>query len=1091
MTPDRDGANAFLEARVEAYEHAHAAGGRADLADFLPPPEHPLYEVVLVELVRLDLEYGWARGQPTSLEEYRRRFPRLFSDLRLLRDVAFEEYRLRLQAGQHASVSEYQKAYGVNVADRPGLPGHTPGPFSAAHDFRPPSVQTDAPPDRHFRLQPTAGEAGALESVPASAGLGEEGPELLGDLRCSDPQTAARLVGLATTMPEPGSDFLDFQVVAELGRGAFGRIFLARQGDLANRYVVLKVSAELFGESQTLAQLQHTNIVPIYSAHRAGALQVLCMPYLGSTTLASVCASLQGGASLPASGQYLVQTLRSGKGPPAREEPRPPQPGHEPLQPAQTPASQPAALETLGRLSYVKAILWLGARVADGLAHAHERGILHRDLKPANVLLTDDGQPMLLDFNLAEDTKLRSTPAGARVGGTLPYMAPELLEAFRAGSPVRDRTPDGRSDLYSLGTILFELLTGRLPFGLLREPTPELVQRMLEQRRQPPPRLRPSNPAVSCATEAIVRRCLEPDPQRRYPSARALAEDLDRHLADLPLRHIPEPSLRERARKWLRRHPRLSSATTVGAVAAVLILTLAGALVGLRRQKEVAGARSAREQFCADKLTADFYLGTRDPDQTRLDEGIRRTHAALSRYRVLEDDRWLDSPVVGRLPAAEQGRLREDVADLLWTLARATALLAERSPEPGRRELLARALALNRRAEQTFPAGRTSKAIWTQRAHLAELLGQEEAGELRLEAERMPAQTARDHFLLGLELADRGQVRKAAPLLRSAVRELVQSLDREPWNLWGWFLRGNCHDLLHQDREAATCYTVCVALDPRCYEAYFNRGLVSFRERRWQDACADLGRAIDLRPDLPWAHFQRALAQKERGDYAAAERDLSRALALGLPETRAYFLRAEVRERRGDVQGARRDRTEGLRRRPVDEHSWLERGITRLGMKDSQGALADFANARKVNPRYLPAWQNTAHVLAELGRNDEALKAMQQAVSLYPDFVPARLGRGVLLARLGKREQAHRDARAALDRDASPRTLYQAANIYALTSRQNSEDRLDAFPLLKRALAGGFGLDVIDRDPDMDPIRNDPAFVRIVKAARDLRPEPG
>src|SRR5260221_1184798 len=114
--------------------------------------------------------------------------------------------------------------------------------------------------------------------------------------------------------------------------------------------------------------------------------------------------------------------------------------------------------EMLAGMSYVEAILWIGARLADGLGHAHQRGILHRDLKPANILLTDEGQPMLLDFNLSEDTKRHPTASAAQVGGTLPYMAPEHLEAFQGGA----RPVDARSDLYSLGIILYQLLT-RLP----------------------------------------------------------------------------------------------------------------------------------------------------------------------------------------------------------------------------------------------------------------------------------------------------------------------------------------------------------------------------------------------------------------------------------------------------------------------------------------------------------------------------------------------------------------------------------------------------------------------------------------------------
>src|SRR5260221_5587323 len=140
--------------------------------------------------------------------------------------------------------------------------------------------------------------------------------------------------------------------------------------------------------------------------------------------------------------------------------------------------------EMLAGMSYVEAILWIGARLADGLAHAHERGILHRDLKPANVLLTDEGQPMLLDFNLAEDTKLRCEGTVAHAGGTLPYMSPEQMAGLVAGGA----RVDARSDIYSLGVILFELLTGRHPFGTHLGPLPQVIDRMIEDRRQTPPR---------------------------------------------------------------------------------------------------------------------------------------------------------------------------------------------------------------------------------------------------------------------------------------------------------------------------------------------------------------------------------------------------------------------------------------------------------------------------------------------------------------------------------------------------------------------------------------------------------------------------
>src|SRR5262249_19098851 len=156
------------------------------------------------------------------------------------------------------------------------------------------------------------------------------------------------------------------------------------QSSLAQRPVVLKIAADVWGEAQTLAQLQHTNVVPVYSVHHASPLQAVCMPYLGALTLGHLLAEVQA-QRLPDSGAALVRCLLSAKTtvPPERAGvtavPCPaPLPGSGLLPPA-------PALELLQRLSYVEAVLWIAERLADGLAHAHEHGIVHCDLKPANV----------------------------------------------------------------------------------------------------------------------------------------------------------------------------------------------------------------------------------------------------------------------------------------------------------------------------------------------------------------------------------------------------------------------------------------------------------------------------------------------------------------------------------------------------------------------------------------------------------------------------------------------------------------------------------------------------------------------------------
>jgi serine/threonine protein kinase len=410
----------------------------------------------------------------------------------------------------------------------------------------------------------------------------------------------AQLAQTLKQLPKVGTKFLGFHLIAELGRGGSGKVYLAQQGDLAGRYVALKVSADIFDESQALAQLQHTNVVPIYSIHRVKPFLAVCMPYFGSTTLADAITSLMERGSFPATGAEVVRVLFERKGALRL-------PAHSPWlaetqtiagntdtavprEGAETPAAVPARmvrpttiLEMLKKIDYVKAVIWIASRLSEGLAHAHERGILHLDLKPANILLTDEGQPMLLDFNMARDTKRCPQDEAHLVGGTLPYMSPEQLCAF-----VRDgKGIDGRSDLYSLGVIMYELLTRRSAFPVYQGPREVVVARMIADRMKGSPRLRCWNPSVSWAVESIIRHCLEPEPARRYQSAAELIEDLQYHLHDLPLVHAVEPSLWERSRKWIRRHPRLVSSTTIIAVEAALVCVFSGIALHRRHQQAI------------------------------------------------------------------------------------------------------------------------------------------------------------------------------------------------------------------------------------------------------------------------------------------------------------------------------------------------------------------------------------------------------------------------------------------------------------------------------------------------------------------------
>jgi eukaryotic-like serine/threonine-protein kinase len=1050
-----------LDEIVEAFEEAQARDGHPDIAAFLPRPDRPDYLTILCELVRVDLEFGWRRGRPVDLAEYKHRFPDLFRDPALARDIAFEEYRQRQQAGDRPSPTEYRRRFGGDVEDWP------------SPQIDPANLSVDRGSGRDVRF--------VLESSETT----REQIEVLEDLRRANPPAAGRLARGLIALPEAGDRFLGFQLRRELGRGAFGRVFLADQEQMAGRPVALKVTADAMGETHALSQLQHTNVVPIYSVHRDGPLQALCMPYFGSTTVADVIAGLDGGKNLPDSGQGLLSTLADRK---SRDRASS-KPGEGTVPGEEAPSASPssaaidagpllsgwrgtAQIEHLRRSNYVDAILWLGLRLADGLAHAHERGILHRDLKPANVLFTDDGEPMLLDFNLATDLKL-NVRSSATVGGTLPYMALEHLEAFQ-GLP---REIDARSDIFSLGVILFELLTGRLPHEAQRGPAREVVPVMIQARQGPVPNLRTKNRAVSPAVEAIIRRCLDPDPTRRYQEARHLAEDLQRQVDNRPLRHTPEPSVRERVGKWARRHPRLTSTTTVAAAALVLIASLAGGLVARQHRLERLEARESLDRLGSEVKTAGLLLSSPEDSPSRIDEGIAMCRAAAERYGAVSDPGWMDRPLVGSLSAEDRGRASRSLGELLGLWAQSEVWRAEVAEGTEKKDRIAHAAQLLDRAEAIFGTSSIPAKLILVRADLARIDGRSaEAVRLRGVAATVPLHNARERLLLVPDRLDRGHYREALALAEEATR-------LDPLDASAWLLRGRCLAQLSRSAPAAESYGMGIGLYRGFDWAYFERGALALDARDYAHAIEDFNRFLSRRPDSLEARVNRALANLGRGDAAAAVADLDLVLARPEAPTRAYFIRARAHDALGQVDRAAEDRAEGKRRKPNDELSWVTRGLSRLP-GDPAGAVLDFEAALKLNPRSFWALQNKASVLSEsLGRTEEAVKTLDLAIARHPESVPALAGRGVLLARLGRRDESLKDAKSCLALDSSADTTYRAACMFALTSKTAPDDGPEALKLLSRAIRQDPAwLREIPTDHDLDPLRNRPEFKRLVEA---------
>jgi WD40 repeat protein/tRNA A-37 threonylcarbamoyl transferase component Bud32 len=359
-----------------------------------------------------------------------------------------------------------------------------------------------------------------------------------------------------TLAPTPSTDdptlgtvrsFGDYELLEEIARGGMGVVFKARQVSL-HRTVALKMilAGQLASEeevrrfrteAEAAAALDHPNIVPIYEVGELQGQHYFSMKLI------------EGGSLAQHAGRYA------------------------------------------GDQRQVAALV---AHVARAVHHAHQRGVLHRDLKPANILLDVQGEPHVTDFGLAKRLQpgMAGSLPGSGIVGTPSYMAPEQAHS--------DRALTTAADVYSLGAVLYELLTGRPPFAAAT--TLDTLLLVLESE---PVRPRTLNPRIGADLETICLKCLQQEPARRYDSALALAEDLKRWLAGAPVRARPVGRV-ARVLKWARRRPAVAALLAVSGLAALTLATLG---VGLwhhtRLRAAFAEAEEQRQEAARQKDIAE------------------------------------------------------------------------------------------------------------------------------------------------------------------------------------------------------------------------------------------------------------------------------------------------------------------------------------------------------------------------------------------------------------------------------------------------------------------------------------------------------
>jgi tetratricopeptide (TPR) repeat protein len=728
----------------------------------------------------------------------------------------------------------------------------------------------------------------------------------------SDASTMPTKLAVGPPLGRPPAERPDvdgYEVLSELGRGGNGVVYRARRIGL-KRLTALKVlrggpaadpreAARLRGEAMALARIGHPNIIQIYEVGETGGRPFLALEF-------APCGSLEA-------------RLRDG-----------PQPAREAA----------ALLETLARAIHA----------------AHRAGVVHRDLKPANVLFAEDGTPKIADFGLAK--RLNADDAQTCSGdilGTPNYMAPEQARG-------RSAAAGPAADVYALGAILYELLTGRPPFD--GETVWDTLEQVIGWDPPPPRQLAPKVPRD---LETICLKCLHKDPLRRYAGADGLADDLAHFLAGRPILARPTPAW-ERAWKWIRRRP----AATAGVA---LALTLTAALaVAHEADLRTRRARAEREAAIADvdrllqgvqgQVNAGHWSEARDqlhdgaltrltaarlsfPSDARLDElaeaadGLQRKidgrltdESRLRRFRSLRQDvGFAAAPFSGSNADDRLRRTRAAVGDAL----RLFDLVPDRGGKPGLETPSFRA------AEK--------KEI--------------EAGCYELLLELADAEAAVTNGAAGrvaalLEHAARLGV--ATPLITArrggkpaggALPALTHGFE--------WFLHGN--DLCRAGRlaEAIDAYRQALTIQHDHLGARYALGVCYLKDRPEPSdrkahlllACEHLTRCIQQQGDRVWPYLQRALAEDELGDARAAEADYRKA------------------ER---MLGDAPDRT-------TRYALHVNRGVGRIKRHDPAGAVPDLRQAAALEPDELPAYLDLAKAYQDLRQLPEALGQLDQAAT--------------------------------------------------------------------------------------------------------------
>jgi tetratricopeptide (TPR) repeat protein len=699
--------------------------------------------------------------------------------------------------------------------------------------------------------------------------------------------------------------------------------------------------------------------------------------------------------------------------------------------------------------------------LARAMAFAHGHGIIHRDLKPANILLTSGAAPKIADFGLAKHLEDASGPT--RTGsllGTPTYMAPEQAEGH--GSHVGPGV-----DIWALGVILYEMLVGRPPFqGVTMVDTLEQVK---TREPVPPTQLQPKVPAD---LETICLKCLRKEPEQRYATAEALAEDLRRFLAGEPILARPVGAL-ERCARWCRRNPRLAalSAAVLFLLLTVAVTSTVFALVLDARQRETEIARTRADESA--RTARDRYQLALDALRVVIDKvqkDLKAVPAATQARRdILEAAMTVLRESVARqdpsgLPERGLASAHMMMGDILWEQDKRAEAVEHYNQCHAILEALYRAAPDSDKAAGNFSASlgkqgdlaldwrndaAEAKSLYQRALHIQQELLDHPPAERELRPDEVRRITANSHQRLGeiVLRSDPENLAEAEEHFRTA-RELLEAVVRDEGSTPNYqklaevsFKLGTVNEKMNRPEEALRAYDRCMAMRKKLVEA--NPGNLRCKLDLF-DLCGKVGDQALFRGDTPSA--------------------------------RRYYREAIV----PNEELARTDKQPGVRKLLGLNYYRLATACLRLG---ESGASVEYfrkcldvrAQLQKEIPNNVGLQIDLMLAQARCGRHAEAAAFAEKLRQNYPKntnyLLQAACGYALSAPGVGA--------------DKSPAAL----TVEEQSRRQRYLDR--AVEVLRQAKVNGYkDVKNLEVEPDLDPVRDHPGFLALMREYGARAPEP-